>query len=106
VAVGPMALPLTPSQRTSLTTASVIIGLRPDDLVLDLGDDTMTGTVEVVEELGSDAFVYVASDLVAPAMLAIRVDGREAPARGARVGVRVLPGRMHVFDGATQLRLP
>jgi multiple sugar transport system ATP-binding protein len=106
VTVGPLTLPLTPGQRSKLGSSSVIIGFRPDDLALGAADDSIQATVEVVEELGSDAYAYVASELVPHALLAIRIDSRQVPARGATVGVRALPDRMHVFDGATGIRVP
>jgi multiple sugar transport system ATP-binding protein len=70
----------------------VILGVRPE--ALELADDGLDAHVDVVEELGLDAFVYCSADLPGgPARLVARVDTRHAPARGERVRMR--PGTEH-----------
>ena len=65
----------------------VILGVRPE--ALELAGDGLDAHVDVVEELGLDAYVYCSADLPGgPARLVARVDTRHEPKRGERVRVR------------------
>jgi multiple sugar transport system ATP-binding protein len=65
----------------------VVVGVRPEALAL--GTDGVDARVDVVEELGLDAYVYCTADLPAGEQrLVARVDTRHAPERGERVRVR------------------
>jgi multiple sugar transport system ATP-binding protein len=67
--------------------SQVVVGVRPE--ALELAGEGLDAGVEVVEELGLDAFVFCAAELPGgPARLVARVDTRRAPARGERVRVR------------------
>src|SRR4051794_38407054 len=83
----------------------VVVGIRPE--ALELAPHGLEATVDVVEELGLDAFVYCTADLPdGPARLVARVDTRHAPARGENVRVR--PGtehQPHFFSAETGERL-
>jgi multiple sugar transport system ATP-binding protein len=83
----------------------VIVGVRPE--ALELAADGLAGTVEVVEELGADAYVFCSAELPGgPARLVARVEARRAPARGE--GVRLRPSgehAPHVFDATTGERV-
>jgi multiple sugar transport system ATP-binding protein len=83
----------------------VIVGVRPE--ALELASEGIAGTVEVIEELGSDAFVYCSARLPdGDARLVARVEARHAPPRGERVHLR--PGaeyEPHLFDAATGERI-
>ena len=89
---------------------TVTIGFRPDAVVL--GSEGAPGlklTAEVVEELGSDAYmmasfhdhegVFDLADIIA------RVDPRNVPAKGTSVTVSIRPDEMHVFSPETGERL-
>src|SRR5688500_8004917 len=80
----------------------VRIGVRPEHL-LPAGDGAgFSAQVEVVEPVGSEAYVNLrhgAHGLIA------RVAADDLPQPGASLSLRVSPGRMHVFDGATGERL-
>jgi multiple sugar transport system ATP-binding protein len=66
---------------------SVVVGIRPE--ALELGSEGLDARVDVVEELGLDAFVYCSAELPGgPARLVARVDTRRAPAREENVRVR------------------
>jgi multiple sugar transport system ATP-binding protein len=83
----------------------VIVGVRPE--ALELASDGLDGAVEVVEELGADAFVFCSAELPdGPRRLVARVDARRAPARGERVSLRPSAEYApHLFDAATGERL-
>ncbi len=82
------------------------IGFRPEDisLVKD-GKGQLSGTVDVVERLGSDTFAYVS---VAPnSVITVRAVGNVAAiAAGQKVGLALDLSRLHLFadDGQTIIR--
>jgi multiple sugar transport system ATP-binding protein len=83
----------------------VIVGVRPE--ALELASEGLDGAVEVVEELGADAFVFCSAELPdGPGRLVARVDARRAPARGERVRLRPSSDfTPHLFDAETGRRL-
>ncbi|RLP77419.1 sn-glycerol-3-phosphate ABC transporter ATP-binding protein UgpC [Mycetocola tolaasinivorans] len=91
--------------QTSAATAT--IGVRPEDIrVTEDPNAGLAVTVDLVEELGADGYLYghadingVRTDLVA------RVDGRIHPYAGETVRLEVLPNHLHVFDVESGLRL-
>jgi multiple sugar transport system ATP-binding protein len=95
----------------SLTPPSVdsrvTVGVRSEDLYVDSAaspDDSILLNVDLVEELGSDAYVY-GTVAGADTKLVARTAGRQAPGRGQQVRVRIRPDHVHVFDEATGVRL-
>ncbi|MGY1858525.1 ABC transporter ATP-binding protein [Modestobacter sp. SYSU DS0290] len=96
-----------PVERTTLGRTSserVLVGVRPEDLVV--GDRGLPVSVDVVEELGADGFVYGHTELAGDRHeVVVRVDGRQTPARGSTVHVRPEPGHTHLFSTADGLRL-
>jgi multiple sugar transport system ATP-binding protein len=83
----------------------VVLGVRPE--ALELGSEGLDARVDVVEELGLDAFVYCTAELPeGPARLVARVEARHAPARGERVRVRPsAEHEPHFFSAETGERL-
>ncbi|MFF5213585.1 ABC transporter ATP-binding protein [Streptosporangium sp. NPDC000396] len=93
----------------------VVLGFRPEsiDVVGDEEEDhrTFPVIVTVVEELGSDAFLYGQhADAAYPGLLdqtiIARVDPNAPPAKGDRVRLRITPGKERLFSAVTGLRLP
>ena len=83
------------------------LGVRPEDLALVDTDEGIAVEVDVVEELGADAFIYgrrVGADEMAKPFIA-RVDGRRPPEKGSTVYFRPKEGYMHLFDIKTGQRL-
>jgi multiple sugar transport system ATP-binding protein len=85
---------------------TVSLGVRPEDLERAEDGQGLEVAVEVVEELGADAYVYghttidgVRHDITG------RTDGRRPPTAGTTVFVRPKPGHVHLFDSQTGLRL-
>jgi multiple sugar transport system ATP-binding protein len=85
--------------------SQVIVGVRPD--ALEVAAEGLEAGVEVIEELGSDAFIFCGAELAdGPARVVARVSARSAPARGERVRLRPSPEYdPHVFDAETGERL-
>jgi len=82
----------------------VTLGGRPEHWRLVGPDDGgLPVTVALVEELGADAFVYGSCGDVD--QVTVRLGGRHQVALGARLHVAADPGRVHVFDTATGVRL-
>jgi multiple sugar transport system ATP-binding protein len=82
------------------TAAEVVVGIRPEHFDVDgLGIEI---EVEVVEELGSDAFIYgrlVAGpdNTTADKPIIARADWRKPPERGTRTHLRPSPGHIYFF---------
>jgi multiple sugar transport system ATP-binding protein len=82
----------------------VVVGLRPESL--ELAADGLPGRVEIVEELGADAYAFCVAELPGgEARLVARADARHPPASGQRVGLRPRFDEAHLFDPESGLRL-
>jgi multiple sugar transport system ATP-binding protein len=82
----------------------VTVGLRPE--ALELAEDGIAADVDVVEEIGADAYVFASATLAGePIKLVARVDAKGAPERGAHVKLRPRAGEAHLFDTASGARL-
>src|SRR5690242_1175996 len=79
---------------------SVHLGVRPEDLnVVEEGAGLPT-EVDVVEELGADAYVYGSADFGGERRPIIaRVDGRRPPEKGSVLHLAPQKGHMHLFRG-------
>jgi multiple sugar transport system ATP-binding protein len=104
---GTLTVPLTPAQRSALTSEEVTIGVRPEDWRLE-GEGGLEVIVAVVEELGSEAFLYCTepdADIVTSRPLIARAEGLSASQPGDHVRLVPRPERVHLFDTATGARL-
>ncbi len=119
--LGEAHIPLSRTTLDALTEddkGEITLGFRPESL-----DVTSEGTegafpvnVNLVEELGSDAFVYgqlasaeAAEHITSGAgesQIIVRVDPRNTPMKGDRVWVKIREGEQHHFSPATGNRLP
>jgi len=96
-----LALPgLRPNGRTE-----AIVGVRPE--ALELAAEGIEASVDVIEELGSDAFIFCGADLAGTwTRLVARVEARHAPERGERVHLRPSAEHPpHVFDADSGERI-
>jgi len=123
--IGTLEVRVSRDQREAATSRDLIVGMRPEvlDLVTRAADDTtgsttdgattdtvtggtaLTATVDVVEELGSESFLYCSLAGHANPFV-VRVEGLSPVARGATIHVAPRPEGVHVFDAATGVRLP
>ena len=80
----------------------LIIGVRPEHL--SVGDGELTVKVALVEDLGSDSFIYgrLADDESSSVIVR---SGRDHPRHGDTVKVGVDTTHLHIFDAETGLRL-
>ncbi|HEV7826115.1 MAG TPA: sn-glycerol-3-phosphate ABC transporter ATP-binding protein UgpC [Mycobacteriales bacterium] len=103
--LGSLVVALTREQRAAAGGAGkVTIGLRPEDL--DLGADGLPLHVDLVEELGSDAYVYGTAHVDGrEARFVVRTDGRTPPRLGDTVHARTREGHVHAFHAETGERL-
>jgi multiple sugar transport system ATP-binding protein len=116
VRVGNAVVPLNRETLAELPSdGKVILGFRPESL--QVAEEGAPGAfplrVRLVEELGSDAFVY--GDLAhdgAPAQTGLtseqviaRVDPRDTPRKGQTVWLKIRAGTEHVFSAETEKRL-
>ncbi|KIQ10863.1 ABC transporter ATP-binding protein [Rhodococcus sp. MEB064] len=99
-----------PIPRTGLSTigeSSVTLGVRPEDLEI-VGDGVggLEMTIDVVEELGADAYAYgrITIDGVEQ-LIVVRADGRVPPLRGDKVTLAYAAERTHLFSTVTGERL-
>ncbi|TDE94215.1 sn-glycerol-3-phosphate ABC transporter ATP-binding protein UgpC [Occultella glacieicola] len=119
--LGDTHIPLTRTTIDALTEedkGEITLGFRPEslDVATEGEEGAFAINVNLVEELGSDAFVYgqLAAREVAEhvtsgageAQLIARVDPRRPPMKGDKIWVKVRAGEAHVFSSATGLRLP
>ncbi|KNX38197.1 ABC transporter ATP-binding protein [Luteipulveratus halotolerans] len=97
-----------PVERGALSGAGqrVTLGVRPEDLVLNDSAQGIPVEVDVVEELGADAYVY-GHTLIGDEQLQMiaRVDGRTPPEKGATVHFTPKEGHVHLFDPESGERL-
>ncbi|WP_028046223.1 ABC transporter ATP-binding protein [Cellulomonas sp. URHE0023] len=97
----------------------ITVGFRPESVdVLPAGTpDGIPVIVNIVEELGSDAFVYGsltnefghAADVhsgAGDAQVIVRVDPRQVPAKGETIYIRIRTGETHLFHAGSGERIP
>ena len=79
---------------------SVHLGVRPEDLNVVGEGEGLPTEVDVVEELGADAYVYGSAEVGGERRPIIaRVDGRRPPEKGAVLHLAPQKGHMHLFRG-------
>jgi multiple sugar transport system ATP-binding protein len=85
----------------------ITVGVRPEAWrVVGPEDGGLPVQVTVVEELGSDAFVYGTSDVRGtPSNVIVRVGGRDDVHKGDTIHVTTDPHHVHVFDTRSGVRL-
>ncbi len=85
----------------------VTVGVRPEDMDLVGDGQGLATTVNLVEELGADAYVYGTATVDGqPHDIIARVDGRRPPQKGEQVHFFPKQGHVHLFSTETGLRLP
>jgi multiple sugar transport system ATP-binding protein len=85
----------------------VTLGIRPEDLTIKMEGEGLPVTVEVVEELGADAYIYGSTTETAGQIkpIIVRVDGRTPPAKGTVVHLSPKGEHVHLFHTETGLRI-
>ena len=84
----------------------IVVGIRPEHFEIGAGGVEMQ--IDVVEELGADAYLYgrvTGPDNTFGQPVVARADGQNPPLRGDRVRLHPQPGHLHFF-AADGRRLP
>jgi multiple sugar transport system ATP-binding protein len=101
---GTLHVPLTPDQLEALTSGAITVGVRPNDFEI-RSEGGLNTTVEFVEELGSEAFLYCLADGTDKEIIA-RTDGLSTLQSGDKVSLVPRPAGLHLFDTRSGARLP
>ncbi len=84
---------------------SVTLGIRPEDMVVtDTAGSKSTMTVVLAEHLGADTLIH---GHIGPKKsdITVRVAGISQVNAGDQLPLKVAPGKIHLFDSATEKRL-
>jgi multiple sugar transport system ATP-binding protein len=82
----------------------LVIGVRPE--ALEVAGDGIPARVEVVEDIGADAYVFCSAEVNGEqTRLVARTEARNAPQQGERVSLRPRPEEAHLFDPLSGERL-
>jgi multiple sugar transport system ATP-binding protein len=83
---------------------TLVVGLRPE--ALELASEGIEARVDVIEDIGADAFVFCTAELPGlKTKLVARTEVRNAPKQGDVVLLRPRAAEAHVFDPASGERL-
>jgi multiple sugar transport system ATP-binding protein len=90
----PMPVP----REIAASAGELVVGIRPEHLAI--GADGVEMQIDVVEELGADAYLYGRIALPDNALnqsIVVRTDGQDPPPRGGLVRLRPQPEHLHFF---------
>ena len=105
VSFGGSVVPVPRGAIAGIGESSVTLGVRPEDLVITTGSG-LDVTIDVVEELGADAYVYGQADIHGRRQpIVVRADGRIPPRRGEVITLSYAAERTHLFSTVTGERL-
>jgi multiple sugar transport system ATP-binding protein len=83
-----------------------VAGFRPEHVDIAGDGDGIAARVEVVEDIGADAYVFCSADVDGEqTRLVARTDVRSAPQQGERVRLRPRAEEAHLFDSESGERL-
>ena len=106
VTFGTAVAPVERDVAAATTEKSVTVGVRPEDLIVKEKGDGLAVTVDIVEELGADGYLYGNTEINGQRVdIVARVDGRVHPHSGDTVYLTPEPKHVHVFDTASGARL-
>jgi multiple sugar transport system ATP-binding protein len=90
--------PIQVPREITAAAGEIVVGIRPEHFEIGAGGVEMQ--VEVVEELGADAYLYgrvSGPDNTFGQSVVARTDGQNPPLRGDRVRLHPQPGHLHFF---------
>jgi multiple sugar transport system ATP-binding protein len=104
--IGQYTVPVDPTSERRMN-GNITVGVRPEAWrIVSPEQGGLPVSVTVVEELGSDAFVYGTSDVEGtPNNIVVRVSTRDTVHKGDTLHVTTDPHNVHVFDTETGERL-
>jgi multiple sugar transport system ATP-binding protein len=109
VTLGGTDIPLTREVRDAAGSAdTVTVGVRPEDLSIDSegSGGGIKAVVDVVEELGSESYIYAHMAEDEATTLVVRGPGRTTVRYGETIALRVDADAVHAFDATSGERLP
>ncbi len=83
------------TNQTRETSLEVLVGVRPDDLMLEAGQSILSGKVTVREPLGPETLIYVET---ASGEIIAKASGRAPPEVGEAVELSADLSNLHIFD--------
>ena len=93
-----------PAGASANGTGELVLGVRPESL--EVAADGIPARVDVVEDVGADAFVFCTAEIAGASMrLVARTEARRAPQQGENVTLRPRSDEAHLFDPDTGERL-
>ena len=102
--VGSLSVPLTAGQRSALSGQDVVVGVRPEAWDLGTGGG-LDAHIDLVEELGSESFLYCSAPGVPDRPVVVRQEGLSPAKRGDTVSLVPKPVGLHIFDLQTGERV-
>jgi multiple sugar transport system ATP-binding protein len=109
--LGDLIIALPEASMAAVRTAGldkVLLGLRPESFEVSSETQGLKIEVQLVEELGADAFIYgsiAGDDALTTKPLVVRFHGRVPPRIGDVLSLRLQAGDEHVFDPESGERL-
>jgi multiple sugar transport system ATP-binding protein len=104
--IGSPSMNLLPAEAAGLGANGKIVGFRPEHVEISSDADGIRARVDVVEDVGADAYVFCSADIRGQqTRLVARVDVRTAPSQGEHVSLRPRAEDAHLFDPETGERL-
>jgi len=106
VQIGDYAVPIDPTV-ASRAAGDVTLGVRPEAWrIVRSAEGGLPLTVNLVEELGAEAFLYGHCDVEGtPDEVVVRIEARRDIQKGSTVHVTTDPEQVHVFDTTTGQRI-
>jgi multiple sugar transport system ATP-binding protein len=102
--VGSLSVPLTADQRSALSGQDVVVGVRPEAWEI-TADGGLDAHIDLVEELGSESFLYCSAPGVPDKQVVVRQEGLSPARRGETVSLVPRPVGLHIFDSQTGERV-
>ncbi len=104
VQFGDAVLPISREVLSKASGSRVTVGIRPEKLTV--AEHGLVVDVDVVEELGSDGYLYGRAQLDGTEHnIVVRVDAISHPRAGERIHLQADASAVHVFDAESGLRL-
>jgi multiple sugar transport system ATP-binding protein len=101
-----MPIPRETAEVADKAGRKITVGVRPEDMDIVADGQGLKTVVNLVEELGADAYVYGTADVDGkPYDIIARVDGRKPPEKGQSVNFAPKQGHIHLFSTESGERL-
>jgi multiple sugar transport system ATP-binding protein len=104
--IGSPAMNMLPAKAVGLGANGKVVGFRPEHVDIAGDGEGISARVEVVEDIGADAYVFCSADVDGEqTRLVARTEVRHAPRQGDRVSLCPRAEEAHLFDSESGERL-